>query len=728
MKDKSIIRLKIIRVIFLSLMITLVGRLFYLQISTGENFVKASQRNAFREIYSQPVRGLILDQVGRPVVSNKSTLIVSVNTRVLENTEDKGASVITRLAQNLNIPESDIKDRLTPCGTKGAKKPPICWSGSLFQPIPVAQNVSNTVALEIMEKRSLFPGVTAELIAIRDIPKPFGVNMAHIIGYVGPVTDVEIEKQKQVGIAADDIGLQNNDSIGRSGVERFYDTWLRGKPGVKVMAVDKAANIKGVVSETESEAGKYVVLNVDAKLQSLVEEQLSAAIDRARSKNYVGEAGAAVVVDVKNGNILAMATYPSYDPRIWLGGITNEQFELLSNPKNGIPLISRATQGLFAPASIYKVITTAAAAENGFDLNGTYQCPPQLEIGTRVFRNYESKGFGAISLQRAIEVSCDTVFYDIANTLWLKDGGLAPIENPVDAVEKMSFAFGLGSKTGIDLPEDVKGRVGGRIFKRDFWDKNHEVWCDRAENGYPEVLAKDPDRAKMLQKFAKENCTEGMRFRAGDAVNISIGQGDTVVSPLQMAMAYAAIANGGTVYEPRIVKAVMNADGSVAEKIEPKVKSVLPISSETLNYLQKSLQSTTVSGTGAPPFVGFPLSRIPVATKTGTGEVLGKQSTSWFASYAPADNPQYAIVMMVAQGGTGSGTSAPSVRRIYEELFGIRGGVIDPATSILEGGSPSSTLPTIRTDGLPDYPEIDELLNPTASPSPTVATKAGAKQ
>ena len=728
MKDKSIIRLKIIRVIFLSLMITLVGRLFFLQISNGENFVKASQRNAFREVYTQPVRGLILDQVGRPVVSNKSTLIVSVNTRVLENTEDKGASVIARLAQNLNIPESDIKDRLTPCGTKGAKKPPICWSGSLFQPIPVAQNVSNTVALEIMEKRTLFPGVTAELIAIRDIPKPFGVNMAHLIGYVGPVTDIEIEKQKQLGIAADDIGLQNNDSIGRSGVERFYDTWLRGKPGIKVMAVDKAANIKGVVSETEPEAGKYVVLNVDAKLQSLVEEQLSAAIDRARSKNYVGESGAAVVVDVKNGNILAMATYPSYDPRIWLGGITNEQFELLSNPKNGIPLISRATQGLFAPASIYKVITTAAAAENGFDLNAIYQCPPQLEIGTRVFRNYESKGFGPISLQRAIEVSCDTVFYDIANTLWLRDGGLSPIDNPVDAIEKMSFAFGLGSKSGIDLPEDVKGRVGGRIFKKEFWDKNHEVWCDRAENGYPEVDAKDPERAQMLQKFATENCTEGMRFRAGDAVNISIGQGDTVVSPLQMAMAYAAIANGGTVYEPRVVKAIMNADGSVAEKIEPKVKSILPISTATLNYLQKSLESTTVSGTGAPPFVGFPLSRIPVATKTGTGEVLGKQSTSWFASYAPADNPQYAVVMMVAQGGTGSGTSAPSVRRIYEELFGIRGGTIDPATSILNGGAPSTTLPTIRTDGLPDYPEIDELLNPTASPSPSAATKSGAKQ
>jgi len=719
MQDKSVIRLKIIRVIFLSLMITLVGRLFFLQISTGENFVKASQRNAFREIYTPPVRGLILDQVGRPVVSNKSTLVVSVNTRILENTEDKGASVITRLAQTLQISEIDIRDRLTPCGTKGAKRPPICWSGSLFQPIPIAKDVSQLVALEIMEQRTLFPGVSAELIAVRDIPRPFDVNMAHIIGYVGPVTDVEIEKQKQEGISADDIGLQNNDSIGRSGVERFYDSYLRGKPGVKVMAVDKAANIKGVVSETDPESGKYVVLNVDAKLQALVEEQLSAAIDRARSKNYVGESGAAVVVDVKNGNILAMATYPSYDPRIWLGGITNEQFELLSNPKNGIPLISRATQGLFAPASIYKVITTAAAAENGFDLNAIYQCPPQMEIGTRVFRNYESIGFGPITLQRAIEVSCDTVFYDIANTLWLRDGGLNPIDKPVDAVENMSFAFGLGSKTGIDLPEEVRGRVGGRIFKRNFWDKNHEVWCERAENGYPEVEAVDPERARMLQKFATENCTEGMRFRAGDAVNISIGQGDTVVTPLQMAMAYAAIANGGTVYEPRVVKAIMNADGSVAEKIEPKVKNKLPISNETLKYIQKSLETTTISGTGAPPFVGFPLSRIPVATKTGTGEVLGKQSTSWFASYAPANNPQYAVVLMVAQGGTGSGTSAPSVRRIYEELFGIRGSTIDPATSILEGGAPTSKLPTIRTDGLPDYPEIDELLNPTASPSPS---------
>ena len=717
MQDKTHIRLRILRAVLLSLMFTLVGRLFYIQITSGEDFQQASQRNAFREVFTPSVRGLILDQVGRPVVANKSTVVISVNTRILESFEDKGESVISKLSSVLNIPTNEIKDRLTPCGTKGAKKPPICWSGSLFQPIPIAQDVGNKIALQIMEQRSDFPGVTAELNALRQIPRPFDVNMAHIIGYVGPVTDKEIDKQKKEGISSEDFALQNNDKIGRAGVERFYDAWLRGKPGVTVLAVDKASNIKGVVKETDPDPGKYVVLNIDAKLQSLVEEQLAAAIERARSLNYLGESGAAVVVDVTNGHVLAMATYPSYDPRIWLGGITSEQFQALSDPKSGVPLISRATQGLFAPASIFKVISTAAAAENGFDLNDIYQCPPQMEIGNRVFRNYESIGFGAITMQRALEVSCDTVYYDIANKLWLRDGGLNPIENPKDALEKMSFAFGLGTKSGIDLPEDLKGRVGGRIFKKEFWEKNHEVWCERAEKGYPEVAEKDLERARMLQKFAKENCTEGMRFRAGDAVNTSIGQGDTVVTPLQMAMVYAAIANGGTVYEPRVVKAIMNPDGTIAQQINSKVKSKLPISEETLKYIQKSLVGVTISGTGAKPFIGFPLSRIPVATKTGTGEVLGKQSTSWFASYAPADNPKYAVVMMVAQGGTGSGTSAPSVRRIYEELFGVRGNTIDPKSSILFGGTPNNSLPKIRPDGLPDYPEIEDLLNPSPSPS-----------
>lgn len=708
MKDKSILRLFVFRVVVLSLIVTLMARAFYLQITIGDTYVAAANKNAFREVFNDPVRGLILDQAGRPLVANRTTMLVSVDTRVIEELPDRGESVIRELAKVLEKPYTDINNRLIPCGQPGAKNPPICWDGSLFQPVPVAQDVSNDIALKIMERTLDFPGVSAELAAIRTLPQPFGVNLAHILGYVGPVTDTEIKNQKDLGLAAGEVAFQNNDRIGRSGIERFYDRYLRGKPGIKVLAVDQAAKIKGVVSESDPIPGQYLVLNIDAKLQTLVEQQLEEAVLRARANKLKGDSGAVVVMDVTNGQIMAMASYPSYDPKVWLDGISTVEYEALNDKANNVPLISRATQGLFAPGSVFKVVSAAAAADAGFSFRSNYNCPAQLEVGNRIFRNYNNTGYGSISMQRAIEVSCNTVFYDIANKIWLRDGGLKPVEEPKDNIEKMTRAFGFGTKTGIDLPEDVNGRVGGRSFKQAFWEQNHEAWCKRAESGYPEVAETDPARASLLQDFAKENCTEGMRFRAGDAINLSIGQGDTVVSPLQMAVAYAAIANGGTIFEPRVAKAIMNSDGSIAERIEPKVKGSLPISPEVRDYIHRSLIGVTNNGTGAAPFIGFPLNQIPVASKTGTGQVTGRDSNSWFASYAPANDPKYVIVMMVSQGGTGSGTSAPSVRKIYEAIFGVVGNQVFPERSIFSNGQPNQSLPLVGSNGLPIYPEINQ--------------------
>lgn len=708
MRDKSILRLFVFQVVILSLMVTLLARAFYIQITIGDTYVAAANKNAYREVFSDPVRGLILDQAGRPMVANRTTMLVSVDTRVLEEFPDKGESVLRELAKVLERPYSEISDRLIACGQPGAKSPPVCWDGSLFQPVPVAQDVENDVALKIMERTLDFPGVTAKLAAIRTLPQPFGVNLAHILGYVGPVTDLEIRNQRDLGLLEGETPYQNNDRIGRAGIERFYDKYLRGTPGKKILAVDQAAKIKGVLSETDPTAGQYVVLNIDAKLQTLVEQQLDEAVLRARANDLKGDSGAAVVMDVTNGQILAMASYPSYDPKVWLDGISTAEYEALNDKENNVPLISRATQGLFAPGSVFKIVSAAAASDAGFSLSSKYSCPAQLEVGNRVFRNYNNVGYGNISMQRAIEVSCNTVFYDIANTIWLRDGGLRPIAEPADNVEKMTRGFGFGSKTGIDIPEDVNGRVGGRSFKQSFWEQNHEAWCKRAETGYPEVAEADPSRATLLQDFAKENCTEGMRYRAGDAINLVIGQGDTVVSPLQMAVAYAAIANGGTIYEPRIAKAIMNSDGTIAERIAPKVKGILPISQEVRDYIHRSLVGVTNNGTGAGPFIGFPLSQIPIATKTGTGQVTGRDSNSWFASYAPANDPKYAIVMMVSQGGTGAGTSAPSVRKIYEAIFGVVGNQVFPERSIFNNGTPNQNLPLIGKDGIPIYPEINQ--------------------
>jgi penicillin-binding protein 2 len=312
------------------------------------------------------------------------------------------------------------------------------------------------------------------------------------------------------------------------------------------------------------------------------------------------------------------------------------------------------------------------------------------------------------------------MFYEIAYQMWLRDGGLSPKKNPEDPIETMAKAYGFGKRTGIDLPSEYRGRVGGREFKKALYEQLHDAWCKRAKTGYPEVATTDPAKARLLKAYAKENCVDGDQYRGGDAVNISIGQGDTVATPLQVAQAYAALANGGTIWTPQVAKGIVAGDGTVVSRVDPVKAGTLPVSKANMAYLRDAFERTTSdpSGTGHGPFIGFPLDQIPVATKTGTGQAgQNKQSTSWFASYAPANNPKYVVVMMVSQGGTGSGTSGPSVRKIYEAIYGVSGSKVDPSKSVLTGGKPSTRLPTIRKDGTPVYPELPET---AASAAPVV--------
>jgi penicillin-binding protein 2 len=286
--------------------------------------------------------------------------------------------------------------------------------------------------------------------------------------------------------------------------------------------------------------------------------------------------------------------------------------------------------------------------------------------------------------------------------MWLRDGGLTPVKDPKDPMVTMAKRYGLGKPTGLDVPGERPGRIADRRWKRAYWEATRDYYCAKAKIGYPEVAKEDPERADFLERLSKENCLEGYVFRAGDAVNFSIGQGDTTVTPLQLARVYAAVANGGTLFEPHVGKAIVRPDGRVVRRIKPKVTGKLPVRREVLDYLRDALRSVTENGTGRGPFerAGFPLDKIPVASKTGTGEVYGKQTTSWFASYAPADRPRYAVVMMVSQGGTGSGTSGPAVAEIYKALFGVRDdGTIDPRTAILPRSVPPARLPKVRRDG-----------------------------
>lgn len=700
MSERSNLRLLVLGVLVVSLLGTLLARAFYLQVLEGAGYRAAAADNTVREVVDPAVRGLILDQAGRPLVSNRTSVVVTVDRQELAKEDDDGAAVIKRLAGILDTPVSKISDRLVPCGTDGAKPPPVCWNGSPYQPVPVANDVDTQTALTIMERRRDFPGVSARLEAIREYPSPFNVNAAHMLGYLGPVTEEQLAAQ---GDSTAYDRLRRTDVVGRTGLESEYDEELRGKPGITTLAVDTAGNVTGTLEQKDPQAGSYVVTSIDAKLQSVVEEQLVAAVRRAQAQGYAGKSGAAVVIDVRTGRVLAMASYPTYDPSIWIGGVSKKQFKELIDSQS---LSSNAYQGQFAPGSTYKVVSTAAAGDAGFNLYDIYNCPSSLTIGPQTFRNYESSGYGPISLTRALEVSCNTVFYGIARTMWQDAGGPDAARDASDPIAKSAAAFGLGSPTGIDLPGEAGGRISSRAFKYDNWEAMKDTWCRNAEQGYPETRKTDPKLADYYTALDKENCTDGYQWRAGDALNAAIGQGDTTVTPLQMAMIYSAIANGGKLYQPQVAKGIVSASGEVVKEFAPVLKGRVDVPKSAIKFLKRSLPGVTTNGSGETPFIGFPLDQIPVASKTGSAQVTGdKASTSWFASYAPADKPRYAVVMMVTEGGTGSKTSGPSVRKIYEALFGVKNGVVRPNTSVLVGGAPQAELPIVRPDGTPVTPK-----------------------
>ena len=696
MGDKSAIRLYMLRIMVLAFFATLLLRLFYIQLIIGDDIRNQAQNTQYREIVTPADRGLILDQTGRILIGNTSTLVISVSKMTLEQQADEGEKVLRKLAPILKTSVRALKQKLTICGVEGAAPRGTCWNGSPYQPIPVARNVSTDLAVRVLERSYELTGVTAESQTERRIDSPFNVNLAHILGYLGAVSNEELATHAGAGQE-----LQRTDLIGRSGIESYYDSFLRGEAGITTLAVDRSMRVTGEVSKTNPVAGDFLVLNIDAALQKVVEEQLELAVARSRSSGFAADGAAAVVLDVTNGHVLAMASNPTYNLEIWQNGVTDKEYRSISSKWSGSPMVSRATQGIFAPASTFKMITSIAAAKANFPLgNSLYPCPSFIQIGNRKMTNHESSAYGSITLRRAIEVSCNTVFYKIGYDMWLKDGGSSPVDNPKDPIEKTSKALGLGAKTGIDLPSESSGRIGGRQFKLDQYAKFHDLWCYRADTGYPEVAKTDVVRAAYLKAIAKENCVDGDQFRGGDAANMAIGQGDTAITPLQLAVAYATLANGGKVFQPQVAKAILSPSGKVVKRFAPVVNNRIKIRKSDRAYIIGGLTDVITGGTGAYAFSGWPQSKVQVAGKTGTGEAgANKDATGWFASFAPANKPKYAVVFMVSQGGLGGNASAPGVRKIYEAIFGVRGQSVNPKWSVLKNGGPATEIPKIAADG-----------------------------
>ena len=686
MNQRSRLSLLVVQILIVSLLVALLGRLFYLQIAAGPKYRDAALSIQSRDVVAPANRGLIVDSSGVPLALNKVGLAITIDRIEIDKQPDKGVAVMQRLAKLLKLNYLDVYTNTRLCGELPVGKRAGCWTGSRYQPIPITKEADPDIALQIVERPDQFPGVDAQPISIRSYPGLVNVNAAHVLGYVGPLTEDDLTK---------DTGKQyfRSESIGKAGLEIQYDSYLRGIPGIRTLIVDRKEVITRESQNTKPIAGDHLVTSIDIRLQAAAEQALADAVQRGRANGYTSDSAAAVVMDIRTGRILALASYPTYDPNAFEKGLTVEQASDLFSEKKAVPALNRALQGLFAPASTFKSVSVVAAAAAGYDLNASYNCPSEVQVGTRAFQNFDSRNQGRMNLKKAIAVSCDTIWYQIAFDEWLRDGGLRPKSSPNDYFFKAAQAFQITEKVGIDLPSESKSRLADRDYKKSWFEQNKEFYCNY------KTRATKAQQTPFLIQLAAENCVDGDKVRAGDAVNFSIGQGDTVVTPLKLTQMYAAIGNGGTIWQTSIAKAIVKTDGTVIKAIDPKKLGTLTTAPSTLKFLQSALREVVVSGTGAGVFAGFP---IEVSGKTGTGQVFGrnpngtlKDDTSWFASFAPTKNPRFAVVMMVGQGGFGASTSGVGVKAIYEAIFGVKGNKVVPGAAIYPNGKPPTALPKI---------------------------------
>ena len=618
--------------------------------------------------------------------------------------------MLRKLVTLLGLQYADVWQRTRLCGElpKGVRAG--CWTGSRFQPIPITKSADPALALRIVERSDRYPGISATPVAIRSYPQTLGVTGSHVLGYVGPLTEADLS-------GANGRTYFRSEFIGKTGLEIEYDEYLRGVPGIKTFIVDRKEAVTNTSQDTKPIAGNHLVTSLDVRLQAASEKALEGAVKRARSMGYRADGGAAVVLDVRNGQVLALASYPSFDPNAFERGLTIKEAKALYSEDNGVPALNRALQGLYAPASTFKAVSVVAAKAAGYDLNKSYSCPSEVQVGTRAFQNFESKAQGTISMKKAIAISCDTIWYQIAYDEWVRDGGLRPKSNPNDHFFNAAKGFQVGVRTGVDLPSESAGRLADREYKKTWYAQNKDFYCNYRDR------ATKAQQTPFLLLLAQENCVDGDKIRGGDAVNFSIGQGDTVITPIKLAQMYAAIANGGTIWQPTIAKAVVSQQGEVIKTFEPKELGNISADAQTIAFLHDALQEVTLTGTSAGIFSRFP---VPTAGKTGTAQVFGRNSngsakadTSWYASFAPAKKPRYAVVMMVSQGGFGASTSGVGVREIYETLFGVQGNIVKPELALFPKGKPPIKLPRIS----PAKKPAASILNPEKAKKELPVTK-----
>ena len=594
MEDRNrITRLHTLLVVCLVLFAVLLGRMVYLQLWRGDYYAKQSDGNRLRQSRILAPRGIIYDSEGKELVNNLPGYAV-----VLQKQSSYKPETLQRLSNLLQMPVEEINAKIKA-------------SENFYEPILLKNNLDQQMVTKIEEQRRYMPEVMLSVQPIRNYP--YHQLAVHALGYVGEVSSYEIEQ-----------GLFKNISqgslVGKGGLEKTYDKYLRGEDGAFMEEVDVAGNVVKHYDSVQPIPGKNLKLTIDYELQKELEAFTDKHLAFLRSSGIApgARAAAVVAIDPRNGAVRAMVSRPGYDPNWFVHGISSKNWNSINNDPN-YPMNNKVITGEYPPGSTFKIVTGSAA----FELKKVGLNEPIFDGGFHpmvpTMGNAGGEVLGWLTFIKALAMSDNVYFYELGYRVG------------IDNIEKYAHIFGFGERTGIDLEGESKGLVASKKVKRKIWDED---------------------------------------WRLGDTFNAAIGQGFNLTTPIQLSVMLSIVANGGTKYQPYLVDSIINSDGSLFEKPKRAEGKHIDVSQQTIDYIRMGMSATTQEGGTASYFAGLPK---PIAGKTGTAENSHGRDHGLFVAYGPVDDPELVVVCIVEQGGFGSVAAGPIVYKAFEEFFQEKG-------------------------------------------------------
>lgn len=594
MEDRNrITRLHTLLVVCLVLFAVLLGRMVYLQLWRGDYYAKQSDGNRLRQSRILAPRGIIYDSEGKELVNNLPGYAV-----VLQKQSSYKPETLQRLSNLLQMPVEEINAKIKA-------------SENFYEPIMLKNNLDQQMVTKIEEQRRYMPEVMLSVQPIRNYP--YHELAVHALGYVGEVSAYEIEQGLFKNITQGSL-------VGKGGLEKTYDKYLRGEDGAFMEEVDVAGNVVKHYDSVQPVPGKNLKLTLDYQLQKELEEFTDKHLAYLRNSGIApgARAAAVIAIDPRNGAVRAMVSRPGYDPNWFVHGISSKNWNSINNDPN-YPMNNKVITGEYPPGSTFKIVTGSAA----FELKKVGLNEPIFDGGFHpmvpTMGNAGGEVLGWLTFIKALAMSDNVYFYELGYRVG------------IDNIEKYAHIFGFGERTGIDLEGESKGLVASKKVKREIWDED---------------------------------------WRLGDTFNAAIGQGFNLTTPIQLSVMLSIVANGGTKYQPYLVDSITNSDGSLFEKPKRAEGKHIDVSQQTIDYIRMGMSATTQEGGTASYFAGLPK---PIAGKTGTAENSHGRDHGLFVAYGPVDDPELVVVCIVEQGGFGSVAAGPIVYKAFEEFFQEKG-------------------------------------------------------